>query len=82
MRVSAGASQQKVLAALRAGERTWDELKAAAELNDDRLGLTLVSLLNDRLIWTAERAGRRVYGLERRTGLVPRGAHQRRRATD
>ena len=74
--------QQRFIEALRAGERTWDELKAAAGLNDERLGQALVALLNDRRIWTAERAGGRVYGLERRTGLVPRGAHPRRRATD
>ncbi len=76
------APQQRVLAALQSRARTWDYLKTAVNLNDERLGLTLGKLLNDRLIWTAQQADSRVYGLEKRTGLVPRGLHQRRRATD
>jgi predicted transcriptional regulator len=78
----APAPQHRVLAALRDRARTWDDLKAATRLNDDQLGQTLGKLLNDRLIWTAQQGEGRVYGLEKRTGLVPRGLHQRRRATD
>lgn len=74
--------QQRVLAALRAGERDWAYLKAAAQLNDERLGLTLNALLSDRLIWTVQHNDQRLYGLERRQGLVPRFPTRKRRADD
>lgn len=80
--LKASAPQQRVLAALRDQARTWDDLKPLVKLNDEQLGMTLGKLLNDRLIWTAQQGEHRIYGLEKRLGLVPRGLHQRRRATD
>ncbi len=76
------APQQRVLNALQAGARDWEYLKLTAKLNDERLGLTLNALLNDRLIWTVQRDDVRLYGLELRRGLVPRFAHPQRRETD
>ena len=35
-----------------------------------------------RKMWTAEQNDTRVYGIERRTGLVPRFSHPQRRITD
>ncbi len=74
--------QQRVLNALRDGARDWEYLKGTAKLNDERLGLTLNALLNDRLIWTAQHNETRLYGLEKRTGLVPRFASPQRRVGD
>ena len=74
--------QQRVLNALQSGLQTWESLKAATKLNDERLGFTLGELLDLRQIWTVEKQGIRVYGIERRTGLVPRLAHLQRRSTD
>lgn len=74
--------QQKVLDALRNGIRTWDGLRALTKLNDDHLGLALGELLDLRKIWTGERDGVRVYGIENRAGLAPRFTHPRRRAGD
>jgi hypothetical protein len=73
--------QQRILHALQDGVRTWDELRKLTKLNDDGLGFTIGELLNGRKIWTEERADVRVYGLERRIGLVPR-FHPQRRASD
>ena len=69
----------RVLEAIRAGACSWERLKAVTRLNDDLLGIAIAELLDARLIWTAEQDGGRVYGLEWRRGLVPRGAHPRRR---
>jgi hypothetical protein len=74
--------QQKVLDQLQGGVRTWDELRALIKINDDHLGFMLLELLNQRKIWTAQKNEVRVYGLERRTGLVPRFAYPQRRSTD
>lgn len=74
--------QRKVLDALGDGVRTWDELRALTKISDDRLGFTLGELLDLRKIWTAVRSGVRMYGIERRTGLVPRFANVQRRASD
>ena len=74
--------QNRVLDALRDDSLTWDALKSAANANDDSLGYILGELLDLRKIWTAERNGLRVYGVERRTGLVPRFANMGRRSTD
>ena len=81
--VSVVAAQQRVLDALQRAARSWDDLKKVARMNDERLGLMLGELLNERLIWTERRDDdSRVYGIERRTGLVPRFANPQRRATD
>lgn len=76
------APQQRVLNALQTGARDWEYLKVTAKLNDERLGLTLNALLNDRLIWTVQHNDKRLYGLEKRLGLVPRFAHPERRESD
>ena len=76
------ASQRKVLDAVFDGARTWDELRALTKLNDERLGFTIGELLNLRKIWTALRGEVRIYGFERRVGLVPRLQNLRRRTDD
>jgi len=80
--MSAASPQYRVLDALERGMLTWDDLKGVAKVNDDALGFTLGELLDLRKIWTAERNGLRVYGIERRTGLVPRFSNTGRRSTD
>jgi hypothetical protein len=75
-------SQQKVLDQLEGGLRTWDQLRALTKLNDDNLGFAIGELLIQRKIWTDHRGEVRVYGIERRVGLVPRFAHLNRRSTD
>ncbi len=74
--------QKRVLDALRDGCLTWDALKGVTKASDDALGYILGELLDLRKIWTEERDGLRVYGIERRTGLVPRFANMGRRSTD
>jgi hypothetical protein len=74
--------RQRVLDALQRGVCTWDDLKELAKLNDERLGFAIGELLDLRKIWTAEKNGVRVYGLERRTDLAPRFPHPQRRSTD
>jgi hypothetical protein len=73
---------QKVLDQLQERARTWDQLRALTKFNDDSLGLTILELLNLRKIWAAKKNDVRVYGLEKRTGLVPRFSYPRRRSTD
>lgn len=75
-------AQLKILEHLRSKSRTWDELRALTKLNDDKLGFALGELLNRREIWTGQSEGVRVYGLERRRGLVARFANEQRRASD
>lgn len=74
--------QQKVLDQLQEGVRTWDQIRAPTKINDDNLGITILELMNQRKIWTAQKNGVRVYGLERRTGLVPRFSYSERRSAD
>ncbi len=74
--------QQKVLDQLQAGTRTWDDLRGLTKINDDNLGLTVLELVNQRKIWVTHKDDVRVYGIERRKGLVPRFAHEQRRASD
>ena len=74
--------QQKILEALKDGARTWEYLRGLTTMNDDNLGFTLGELLSLRKIWTVQRNDVRVYGIERRVGLVPRHGHPQRRATD
>ncbi len=76
------ARQQRVLDALQDGILTWDALKAVTKINDERLGFALGELLNLRKIWTAQKNDTRVYGIEKRTGLVPRFTYAQRRSTD
>ncbi len=80
--MSTASPQQRVLDALQDGVLTWDELKGVTKTNDERLGFTLGELLDLRNIWTAQRNDSRVYGIEKRTGLVPRFTYAQRRSTD
>ena len=76
-------AEQRVLDALRTKPCSWDELRAAAKLGEEALGRVIGALLDARKIWTTEReqSDVRVYGFERRTGLMPR-IHAQRRADD
>ena len=74
--------RQKILDALQDGVRTWDELRAHTRITEAGLGFAIGELLDGRKIWTGERGGVRVYGIERRTDLVPRFSHPQRRAGD
>lgn len=74
--------RRKILAQLQDSVHTWDELRALTKINDDNLGFTVGELLNAKKIWTGHRGAVRVYGLERRTGLTPRFAHEQKRADD
>ena len=74
--------RQKVLAHLEGGARTWDELRALTKVSDDNLGFAIGELLDLRKIWTGQMGDDRVYGIEKRTGLVPRFAHGPTRAGD
>lgn len=74
--------RHKILLQLQDGVHTWDELRALTKINDDNLGFTVGELLNAKKIWTGHRGAVRVYGLERRTGLTPRFAHEQKRADD
>jgi hypothetical protein len=74
--------QERILNALRSGIRTWIELREDTKLSDERLGNALNDLFDLRKIWTGERSGVRVYGIERRTDRVPRFAPPQRRSTD
>jgi len=80
--MSTASPQQRVLDALQDGVLTWDALKYVIQVNDESLGFVLGELLNQRKIWTAQRNDTIVYGIERRTGLVPRFTHPQRRSTD
>lgn len=73
---------QKIMEALRDGALSWEQLRALTKINDEGLGFTIGELLNMRKIWTAHRGETRVYGIERRVGLVPRFANLKRRADD
>ena len=68
--------RQKVLAQLEGGARTWDELRALTKVSDESLGFAIGELLDLRKIWTGQRGDNRIYGIERRMGLVPRFAHE------
>jgi predicted acyltransferase len=77
----ATSAQQKILEQLQGGACTWDDLRELTKLNADNLGFIIMELLNQRKIWTVQKGDVRVYGIERRIGLVPRFAHERRRAS-
>lgn len=78
--------QERILSVLESGACTWGELRKLAKINEEGLGLTLGELFGLRKIWsvirTMEKEDVRVYGLERRTGLVPRSSEHSRRADD
>ncbi|MDT4967209.1 MAG: hypothetical protein QOJ64_1946 [Acidobacteriota bacterium] len=74
--------QQKILGYLQEGVRSWDQLRSLLRVNDDRLGFMILTLLNERKIWTAQKKGVRVYGLERRSGIAPRAFHPERRSPE
>ncbi len=80
--MSAASPRERLLDALQDGILTWDALKAVTKINDERLGFALGELLNLRKIWTAQKNDTRVYGIEKRTGLVPRFTYAQRRSTD
>lgn len=75
-------SHERVLSAVADAAQTWDELRALTRLKDEPLGFALSELFDARKIWTEERDGVRVYGLERRAGLTPRSQHPLRRSAD
>jgi hypothetical protein len=77
----ATSTRQKILEQLQGGACTWDGLRELTKLNADNLGFIIMELLNQRKIWTVQKGDVRVYGIERRTGLVARFAHERRRAS-
>lgn len=74
--------QERILTVLEGGARTWGDLQKLAKINEEGLGLTLGELLSLRKIWTVQKNEVRVYGTERRIGLIPRSTHQSRRADD
>jgi hypothetical protein len=74
--------QQRILNALEDGFRTWDALRGLTKINEERLGYTIGELLGLRKIWTIQKNDVRVYGIERRKGLLPRASHQSARAAD
>jgi hypothetical protein len=74
--------QEQILNQLQDGVRTWNQLRALTKISDDNLGFMIGALLNLQKIWTAQKNDVRVYGIERRTGLVPRFPHPHQRSTD
>ena len=75
-------THSRVLKAVKEGVRTWEELEKLTNLKSERLGVALSELFDLRKIWTAQRGGTRVYGMERRSGLAPRYPPPQRRSTD
>ena len=74
--------RQKVLAQLEGSARTWDELRALTKVSDENLGFAIGELLDLRKIWTGWKDDDRIYGIERRIGLAPRFANERKRVGD
>ena len=52
---------QRVLAAIRNGSRTWEEIAAATDLDNSKLGRIFSDLLVRKKVKTEHRAGVRVY---------------------
>ena len=52
---------QRVLDAIRQGSRTWEEIGAATNLNNSKLGRIFSDLLVRKKVKTEHRAGVRVY---------------------
>ena len=61
----ADAAQLRVLDVLRDGERTWQEIQALTDFNNDYLGILLGELLGRRMVKTGHRGEVRVYWLPR-----------------
>jgi hypothetical protein len=80
--IGATLRQQQVLDQLQEGVRTWDQLRALMNINNDNLGFLIGALLNQRKIWTTQKNDVRIYRLERRTGLLPRFCYPQRRSPD
>ncbi len=59
------AAQLRVLHALEHGERTWHEIQALTDFNNDYLGILLGELLGRRMVQTGHRGDVRVYWLPR-----------------
>jgi hypothetical protein len=59
------AAQLRVLEALQGGERTWLEIQAVTDFNNDYLGIVLGELLGRRMVKTGHRGEVRVYWLPR-----------------
>jgi hypothetical protein len=59
------AAQLRVLEALQRGERTWLEIQAVTDFNNDYLGIVLGELLGRRMVKTGHRGDVRVYWLPR-----------------
>jgi hypothetical protein len=59
------AAQLRVLEALQAGERTWQEIQALTDFNNDYLGILLGELLGRRMVKTGHRGEVRVYWVPR-----------------
>lgn len=59
------AAQLRVLDALQHGERTWLEIQAMTDFNNDYLGILLGELLGRRMVKTGHRGDARVYWLPR-----------------
>ena len=74
--------QERVLNALQDGSRTWDELRQLTKISEEGLGFTIGELLDLRKIWTGQKGDVRIYGIERRHGLMPRFGHPQRRSSD
>ena len=62
---SSDAAQLRVVDALRAGERTWDEIRTLTDFNNDYLGILLGELLGKRMVRTGHRGDVRVYWVPR-----------------
>lgn len=74
--------QERILNALKDGARTWDELRQLTKISEEGLGYTIGELLDLRKIWTRQKGEARIYGIEKRSGLVPRFGHPQRRSSD
>lgn len=59
------AAQLRLLDVLRGGARTWLEIQALTEFNNDYLGILLGELLGRRMVKTGHRGEVRVYWLPR-----------------
>ena len=59
------AAQLRVLDVLREGERTWQEIQALTDFNNDYLGILLGELPGRRIVKTGHRGEVRVYWLPR-----------------
>ena len=62
-RVSTEDEQRRVTDALKAGAAAWAEIRRASGLRDDRLGLVLVDLIEERRVRTESRGEVRTYRL-------------------